>query len=96
MVQSIREYGELNQVIVRKDARGYEMIAGHNRTNAAKIAGLTEAPAILKTDLSNEDVYVYVIETNLLQRSFAELLPLEKQAVDYVINLSLGTFITVM
>lgn len=96
MVQSIREYGELNQVIVRKDARGYEMIAGHNRTNAAKIAGLTEVPAILKTDLSNEDVYVYVIETNLLQRSFAELLPLEKQAVDYVINLSLGTFITVM
>lgn len=81
MVQSIREYGELNQVIVRKDARGYEMIAGHNRTNAAKIAGLTEVPAILKTDLSNEDVYVYVIETNLLQRSFAELLPSEKAAV---------------
>ena len=81
MVQSIRDHGVLNPVIVRKVARGYEMLAGHNRTNAAKIAGLTEVPAIVKTDLSDEDAYVYVIETNLLQRSFAELLPSEKAAV---------------
>ena len=81
MVQSIREHGVLNPVIVRKAARGYEMLAGHNRTNAAKVAGLTEVPAIVKTDLSDEDAYVYVIETNLLQRSFAELLPSEKAAV---------------
>ena len=81
MVQSIRAYGVLNPVIVRKAARGYEMLAGHNRTNAAKIAGLTEVPAIVKTALSDEDAYVYVIETNLLQRSFAELLPSEKSAV---------------
>ena len=81
MAQSIREHGVLNPVIVRKAARGYEMLAGHNRTNAAKIAGLTEVPAIVKTDLSDEDAYVYVIETNLLQRSFAELLPSEKAAV---------------
>lgn len=81
MVQSIKDHGVLNSVIVRKAARGYEMLAGHNRTNAAKIAGLTEVPAIVKTDLSDEDAYVYVIETNLLQRSFAELLPSEKAAV---------------
>ena len=81
MVQSIRAYGVLNPVIVRKAARGYEMLAGHNRTNAAKIAGLTEVPAIVKTDLFDEDAYVYLIETNLLQRSFAELLPSEKAAV---------------
>ena len=81
MVQSIREHGVLNPVIVRKAASGYEMLAGHNRTNAAKIAGLTEVPAIVKTDLSDKDAYVYVIETNLLQRSFAELLPSEKAAV---------------
>ena len=70
MVQSIKAYGVLNPVIVRKVARGYEMLAGHNRTNAAKIAGLAEVPAIVKTDLSDEEAYVYVIETNLLQRSF--------------------------
>ena len=81
MVQSIKDHGVLNPVIVRKAARGYEMLAGHNRTNAAKLAGLTEVPAIVKTDLSDENAYVYVIETNLLQRSFAELLPSEKAAV---------------
>ena len=81
MVQSIKDYGVLNPVIVRKAARGYEMLAGHNRTNAARIAGLTEVPAIVKTDLSDEDAYVYVIETSLLQRSFADLLPSEKAAV---------------
>lgn len=81
MVQSIKDHGVLNPVIVRKTARGYEMLAGHNRTNAAKLAGLTEVPAIVKMDLSDEDAYVYVIETNLLQRSFADLLPSEKAAV---------------
>lgn len=57
------------------------MLAGHNRINAAKIAGLAEVPAIVKTDLSDEDACVYVIEANLLQRSFVELLPSEKAAV---------------
>ncbi len=45
------------------------------------MAGLTEIPAIVKTGLTEEEAYVYVIETNLIQRSFAELLPSEKAAV---------------
>ena len=58
-----------------------EELGFHLGDYAAKIAGLTEVPAIVKTDLSDEDAYVYVIETNLLQRSFAEMLPSEKAAV---------------
>ena len=49
--------------------------------NAAKLAGLKEVPAIVKTDLSEEEAYVYVIETNLMQRSFSDLLISEKAAV---------------
>ena len=61
--------------------REYEMLSGHNRMNAAKLVGLKEIPAIVKTDLSEEEAYVYVIETNLMQRSFSDLLISEKAAV---------------
>ena len=81
MVQSIKEHGVLNPVIVRKLGKGYEMLSGHNRANAAKLAGLTEVPAIVKADLPDEEAYVYVVETNLMQRSFNDLMPSEKAAV---------------
>ena len=81
MVESIKEHGVLNPVIVQKVADKYEMLAGHNRWNAAKIAGISEIPAIVKDGLAEEEAYVYVIETNLMQRSFTDLLPSEKAAV---------------
>lgn len=81
MVESIREHGVLVPVIVRKKGRGYEMMAGHNRRNAAEIAGLTEIPAVVKEGLTDEEAYVYVIETNVIQRSFTDLTPSEKAAV---------------
>ena len=56
------------------------MLAGHNRQNAAAIAN-RELPCIVKENLSDEDAWIYVIETNVLQRSFSEMLPSEKAAV---------------
>lgn len=44
--------GILNPVIVLKTDDGYGMLSGHNRVNAAKIAGLSEVPAIIKVGLS--------------------------------------------
>lgn len=81
MVESVKEHGVLNPVIVRKFGKEYEMLSGHNRQNAAKIAGLTEIPAIVKEEISDEEAYIYVIETNLMQRSFSDLLPSEKATV---------------
>lgn len=81
MVESIREHGILSPVIVQKTGDGYEMLAGHNRWNASKIVGMKEIPAIIKENLSEEEAYVYAIETNLMQRSFTDLLPSEKAAV---------------
>ena len=81
MVESIREYGILTPVIVRKLSSGYEMLAGHNRQNAARIAGLKEIPAIVKEDLTDEEAWVYVIETNVIQRSFSDLTITERIAV---------------
>ena len=81
MVESIKENGILVPVIVRKLEEGYEILAGHNRVNAGKIAGLEKIPCIVKDNLSDDDAYVYVIETNLMQRSFNDLLPSEKALV---------------
>ena len=81
MVDSIKEHGVLNPVIVHKTEDGYEMLSGHNRWNAAKLAGLIEVPVIVKEGLTEEEAYVYVIETNLMQRSFTDMLPSEKAAV---------------
>lgn len=85
LVESISEHGVLNPVIIRKierdeDGFEYEMLAGHNRQNAAAIAN-RELPCIVKENLSDEDAWIYVIETNVLQRSFSEMLPSEKAAV---------------
>lgn len=81
MIASVKEHGVLNPVIVQKLDTGYEMLSGHNRWNAAKLAGIKEIPAIVKTGLSEEEAYVYVIETNLMQRSFSDLAISEKAAV---------------
>lgn len=81
MVDSIREHGILAPVIVRKLSSGYEMLAGHNRQNAARIAGLKEIPAIVKEDLKDEEAWVYVLETNVIQRSFSDLTVTERIAV---------------
>lgn len=81
MVASVKEHGILCPVIVQKTESGYEMLSGHNRMNAADIARIEEIPAIVKEGLTEQEAYVYVIETNLLQRSFSELSITEKAAV---------------
>ncbi len=81
MVESIREHGILTPVIVQKTAKGYEMLAGHNRQNAARLVGLKEVPAIIKENLSEEEALVYVVETNVIQRSFSDLSVSERIAV---------------
>lgn len=85
MVDSIRQNGILQPLIVRRifgdPEYDYEMLSGHNRMNAGKLAGLDSAWCLVKEGLTDEDALMYVIETNLLQRSFTDLLPSEKAAV---------------
>lgn len=82
MVESIRANGVLNPVIVHAlDDGSYEMLAGHNRMNASKLAGLTAIPAIIKTGLTEDEAWLYVMETNLHQRSFDDLAPSEQAAI---------------
>jgi len=76
MVRSIKELGVLLPVIVRpfnEDEGTYEILSGHNRVNAAKAAGLTEVPVIIKKGLTDDEAELIVTETNLIQRSFVDL-----------------------
>jgi ParB family chromosome partitioning protein len=68
-------------IIVRRIETILEILAGHNRVNAAKLADLDKIPAIILENISDEDAMVYVIETNLIQRSFADMSHTEKAAV---------------
>ena len=81
MVASIKANGVLVPIIVRKIDTMLEILAGHNRVNASKLAGLTEVPTLILENISDEDAQAYVIETNLIQRSFSDMTHSEKAAV---------------
>ena len=75
LVDSIKSYGVLTPVILRKDRDDlYQMISGHRRLHAAKKAGLETIPAIIK-EMSDDDAIIYMVDSNL-QRE--EILPSEK------------------
>lgn len=75
LVESIRENGILNPVLVRPDQTGnYEMISGHRRLHAAEIVGLDKIPAIVK-EMSDDEAIIKMVDANI-QRE--EILPSEK------------------
>lgn len=81
MIESIRENGVLSPIIVQPIDNGYEILIGHNRWNASKLAGLPTVPAIVKTGLSEDEAEMYVIESNVIQRNFDDLRISEQAAV---------------
>lgn len=82
MVESIRQNGILNPILVQPLTNGkYEILSGHNRVEGAKIVGLQHLPAIIKENLSEDEAEMYVIETNLMQRGFNDLLISEQATV---------------
>lgn len=86
MIHSIKDLGIINPIIVRptKQERGkYEILAGHNRANVAKLAGLTMVPAIIKEHISDDEARWIVTETNLMQRSFSDMNYSERAAALY-------------
>lgn len=74
LVQSIKDNGVLTPVLLRPDDEGtYEMISGHRRMHAAKLAGLVTIPAIIKP-MTNDEATIAMVDANV-QRE--EILPSE-------------------
>ncbi len=66
LASSIRENGVLQPLLVRPLVAGnYQIIAGERRWRAAKIAGLSEVPVVIRDDLSEEQVMQIALIENL-------------------------------
>ena len=77
LVESIRENGILNPLIVRpaeNDPCRFEIISGHRRAHAARLAGIETVPAFVYP-LSRDQAAVLVVDSNLHRE---RLLPSEK------------------
>ena len=75
LVQSIREYGVLNPLLVRpKDSGGYELISGHRRKHACELAGIKTAPCMVR-EIDDDEATLLMVDSNI-QRE--ELLYSEK------------------
>lgn len=62
LADSIKQFGVLQPLLVRKRNDYYEIIAGERRWRAAKIAGIKEVPVIVKDYTEQEVVEISLIE----------------------------------
>ena len=68
LAESIRQYGVLNPLTVRRTGNGgYELVAGARRLRAARVAGLTDVPCLL-INADGEDSSVIALVENLQRR----------------------------
>ena len=67
LAESIRQYGVLQPLTVRRLAGGYELVAGERRLRAARLAGLSEVPCLL-ADVDEESSGMLALVENLQRR----------------------------
>ena len=73
LASTIREHGILTPVVVRRVADGFQIIAGERRIRAARLAGLTHVPTIVRDASDSQVLQIALVEN--LQRE--DLNPLE-------------------
>ncbi len=74
LAESIKEYGVIQPIIVTKEENHYKIVAGERRWRAAKKAGITEIPAIVREYSEQTNKEIALIEN--IQRE--DLNPIEK------------------
>ncbi len=74
LIASIKRHGILQPLVVTKTPEGYELIAGERRLRAARMAGLTDVPVIVRSAEEQEKLELALVEN--VQR--ADLNPIEE------------------
>jgi ParB family transcriptional regulator, chromosome partitioning protein len=72
---SIQNHGILQPVVVRPSESGYELVSGERRWRAARLAGLTAIPAVIRQGVSDDDMLELAMVENLQRR---DLDPIER------------------
>ncbi|KYZ75722.1 chromosome partitioning protein ParB [Anaerosporomusa subterranea] len=66
LARSIRQYGVIQPIIVRRSPEGYDLVAGERRWRASQLAGLSVIPAVVRDYTDSEMTEIALIEN--LQR----------------------------
>lgn len=74
LVNSIKEHGVIEPLVVAKTPAGYQIIAGERRWRASKLAGLTTVPVIVKETTARGMLEMAIVEN--VQRQ--DLNPIER------------------
>lgn len=74
LINSIREHGIVQPLVVVKSGNGYQLIAGERRLRAAQIIGLPTVPAIVRDATTQEQLELAIVEN--VQRK--DLNPMER------------------
>jgi ParB family transcriptional regulator, chromosome partitioning protein len=83
LAESIRTHGIVQPIIVRKEADTYRIVAGERRWRAARIAGISKIPAVIKEFSNRQLMEISLIEN--LQRE--DLNPIEEaEAYERLLN----------
>jgi len=65
LAESLKTHGVLQPVVVRDSPMGFELIAGERRWRAARIAGLTRLPALIRSRVSDNDMLELALVENV-------------------------------
>ena len=85
LASSIKEYGIVQPIIVKKSVKGYELVAGERRTKASRVAGLETIPAIIK-DFDDQEMMEIALVENIQREN---LNPIDEAiAYENIINLN--------
>lgn len=72
LANSIKEFGVLEPIIIKKSIRGYEIVAGERRKKACELVGIETIPAIIK-DFSDEDMMQIALLENIQRENLTAI-----------------------
>ena len=102
LADSIKVYGVVEPVILKKSVKGYEIVAGERRFRAAKKSGLSVVPCLLSNYSNEQAAQIALIENTCREaiNPIAEAFAIKKLAEEFrytheeiaeTLNISVGT-----